>query len=143
MADYHATARSNYFKVKDKNLFLQECSFPGVEVHFVERDGELHCVLFFENGIPYEYYPEIAEDLKDGNELDQEDIDWAALFAKHLQKDSVAIFMEIGAEKMRYLVGTAIAYNSKGEVLTLGINEIHSRIEREWGRRFTATEIFN
>lgn len=55
------------------------------------------------------------------------DLNIAEELAEHLQDGSVAVLMEIGAEKLRYLVGEAIAVNSKGESVTVNIESIYDQ----------------
>lgn len=64
--------------------------------------------------------------LRDGDETDEEEeIDVFQGVAAHLQEGSVAIFIEVGAEKLRYLTGHAIAVNSKGQTAEVRLSEIY------------------
>jgi hypothetical protein len=121
MANYYASARSNYFRVKDIEAFKADCPVEiEVETH---GNGKDYCYILFEEGIEEWVYP------KDN---DPQEIDWAALFANHLEEDSVAIFMEAGACKLRYICGYAYAYNSKGEKLRITLDDIYHLVAREW-----------
>ena len=46
----------------------------------------------------------------------------------------VAILQEVGAEKLRYLVGYAVAVNHRGETLAVSIDEVYGRVRNAgWG----------
>lgn len=47
------------------------------------------------------------------------------LVSAHLVEQDVAVFMEVGFEKMRYLSGVTLAINHKGEIRTLDLNDIY------------------
>ena len=149
MANYNTFSRTNYFKVKDYDKFINWAENCGVQFEVVEnRDNKgtyallsedyegvsiitLHCFDaedFYYDEDPqesnierlkkklgvyksgeYEYYEEhIPKDL-----------------AEHLVDDEVAIFIELGKEKLRCLNGFAIAVNSKGETREVTINSIY------------------
>ena len=119
MANYYGSARSNYFKVKDEEAFKEAmAAIPDIEVDGDNNKG--FCVLVSGNsdsgGWPGFY-------------MDEDDVeheaDVPAAVAEHLQDDEVAIFMEAGAEKLRYLVGFAEAINNKGEREGISINRIY------------------
>ncbi len=54
-------------------------------------------------------------------------MDLIGILAEHLMPDYVAVIIEIGYEKMRYLVGEAYAVNSQGATAVLNLNEIFQR----------------
>lgn len=53
--------------------------------------------------------------------------------AEHLQDDSVAVLMEAGAEKLRYVAGWAAAVNAKGEVVEIGLHAIYDMAKQKFG----------
>lgn len=121
MANYYGTARTNYFAVKDGKAFEEEMAGLPVEL-ITEKteDGEtLYGFLDASSdgsGLDwYQYDEETEEDTE---------IDWPGVLARHLKDGSVAVFMEVGAEKYRYLTGVAWAVNSKGE-------QRHINLERD------------
>lgn len=132
MADYYASARSNYFRVKDKDAFVNHIQkmVPDVTVDKEETDGKDYYVLLFEEGIPTWCYDDKYNDVE---------IDWRAFFAKHLEEDSIAVLMEAGAEKLRYIAGLAFAYNAKGEELVVSLLDIYGLITSTWGTDLEAT----
>lgn len=131
MANYIASARSNYFRVKDRAAFIEELPTSEATVYFQEIEGTEHCCILFENGISYWACDEDDEELN---------IDWAGFFSKHLAEDSVVIFMEAGTEKLRYINGYALAYNAKGEQLSISIDGIYELVTKEWGRKYQVTD---
>ena len=116
MANYYASARSNYFGVKDPDKFREE--FKDVNVDIIEnQNGNLGLLSMEECGWPMVDYNEETGDYVD--------IDLFGDVAKHLKDGHVAVFMEIGAEKLRYLVGYALAINNKNEIKTVNISDIY------------------
>ena len=128
--NFEATARSNYFRVKDEAAFKAWAERIGVEVY---EDTEQQAQ---ENGRPLpagEKQFMIAR--SDGNGwpvsyLDretQEDVmvDLPAELAKHLHDDDVAILMEIGAEGLRCVTGYALAVNAAGVVKSVSLEGIY------------------
>jgi hypothetical protein len=125
MANYYGTARSNYFLVKDPEAFTNEMSkYP---VHIITKDVDGVTLYGFLDKDPdgganiWAYYPED----EDGDFGDIEDLEWEEVFKRHLADDWVAVIMECGAEKHRYLGGFAGAYNNKGETKTITLGDIY------------------
>lgn len=130
MADWYGHARSNYFRVKDLEAFKKAMEPLSDEVeiwqHGDERLGPpkddriaLGVTGSDKGGWPSEYY--------DVNKDEYVEVDVVDLVAQHLADDEVAIFMECGAEKLRYLTGRAWAVNNKGEVAVVDLEEIFLR----------------
>src|SRR5437660_492710 len=118
MANWYGHARSNYFRVKDKAEFVRWAESIG-DLEIIEDDaGRVGLLSSSENGgWPYSRYAE---------EKDQEEeIDLLGGIASHLQEGSVAVLVEIGAERSRYLTGYAHAVNSKGEVRRVSLDDIY------------------
>lgn len=129
MANYGGYARSNYFRVRDATAFLSWVeTLPGVVAR--KEDDPERFVLLVEDGDDggwpnWRYY----EDLED-----EEEIDLHAELAAHLAEGEVAILEEVGAEKLRYLVGYAVAVNHRGETLSVSIHEIYQKVRGAgWG----------
>ena len=127
MANYYSYARSNYFKVKDVGKFKEFCAeLPGVEViESSAKDGRVGFLGDCECGLP-----SFAGDWESGEERE---IDLEQEIAKHLVEGEVAIMVEAGHEKLRYVVGQAIAVNWKGEVCSVGIENIYKMAQEELG----------
>lgn len=126
MADWYGFARSNYFHVKDKEKFKEFCDKWNLEM-FEGDDGTVGMLAgdASSNG----GWPRCLWD--DDNE-DQEVADFDDFFdelATHLDKD-VAILQEVGAEKLRYLTGWAVAVNAKGKTVWVNINDIYKKAKK-------------
>jgi len=65
--------------------------------------------------------------------MDGLNTDFYTEFSRHLEKDEVAILMEVGSEKLRYLVGFAMAINHEGDILQVSIRDIYKLVKEEWG----------
>lgn len=129
MANYIPYARSNYYAVKDDDAYIAEISeIAGIDL-ITDKDGR-HGMIF-EDGIPSWVWNEELED--------DEEIDIWEIVSKHLVDGEVAIFQEIGFEKMRYLSGYAVAVNSKNESKSIGIEGIYD-LATELGDSITRCE---
>lgn len=133
MANYYATARSNYFHVKDEAAFRAWAESLCLGVENDGKDSPLFMI-----------YPDSGN--KDGwptwrdtDEGESCDVDLVAELAEHLVSDEVAILMECGAEKLRYCTGFAWAVNSKGERREVSIHEIY-KLAQELGSTITPCE---
>lgn len=124
MANYYASARTNYFAVTDLEAFKAdlESKTSSVEVVSKEEDGLTLVALLGSDddgaGFPFEYEDEDGEYVE---------LDWAEIFKAHLEDGWVAIIMESGAEKLRYIAGYAVAYNSKGETVDINLDQIYEK----------------
>jgi len=122
MANYEGTARSNYFKVKDADAFKAWCLGCSLEFfESAEHDG-LYAIASADpdgGGWPSQ------RDDSAGNEL--EEFDLVDELAGHLAGNSVAILMESGHEKLRYVTGIAIAVNAKGKSIQIALEDIYDK----------------
>lgn len=132
MANYYGQSRTNYFAVKDAELFEKELENHYVEVITKEINGvTLYGFIDTDdngNGLSWQVYNE--------DEDEHEDFDWIEFLAKHVANDHVAILMEVGSEKYRYFMGNAWAVNSKGETKTISLDNIYTLAE-ELGHHIT------
>lgn len=122
MATYFATARSNYFRVKDAEAFETLCEEMGLEMWESEEDEGRFAVSGEEHGWPS--MAELDEDDPRADEDGEWEFDVFEEISKHLVDGEVAVFMEAGNEAMRYVNGYAVAVNSKGETRSLRLNDI-------------------
>jgi hypothetical protein len=125
MANYYATARSNCFRVKDRDAFLADMeTMPNIEV--IEKDNGSFCILADDpDGAGW---PGFAYDEETGEDYE---VDISGTVAKHLADNEVAIFMEAGAEKLRYVIGHAVAVNNKGEYRIINLSDIYDIAKKE------------
>jgi hypothetical protein len=125
MANYYATARTNYFKVKDVEKFKELCEH--LDVQFIQ-DGDkvgFLCSHGDQAGFPSYYWDEETQEYVD--------IDLLSDISKHLVKGEVAVLMEAGAEKFRYITGYAQAVNSEGDVCQITLDDIYKKAQEELG----------
>jgi hypothetical protein len=130
MANWYGTARSNYFRVKDKDAFLKWADGRRLGVFKNEDSADLFAIH--------------GGDTDDGSwpgyDMEGEtEIDLVRELAEHLPKGQVAVLMEIGAEKLRYLTGVAIAVNHKGRVVEVTLSDIYRKAARSF--RIAESEI--
>lgn len=126
MANYVGYARSNDFRVRDAAVFLAWVeTLPGV---VASREGEDRFTLLVEDGDDDGGWPNCRYEGED------EEIDLHAELAGHLAEGEVAVLQEAGAEKLRYLVGYAVAVNHRGEKLAVSIDDVYEKVrEAGWG----------
>jgi hypothetical protein len=110
MASWYGSARSNYVRVKDREIFMDWAqSLPDVEV--VEQEGVFALLATSEDG----GWPSF----RSRQDREDEAIDLAAEIADHLAPGEACIFQQVGAEMLRYLSGSALAVNGAGETLQM------------------------
>jgi len=134
MADYIAQARSNYFKVKDAERFRKFCQEHGLELITEAPTKKKDPTLF---GFM------ISESIPAGRTDDKGEwieTDFIQELAKQLAPDAVAVVMEVGSEKMRYLNGYTCAVNSTGKTVELNLNQIYQQAKRRFGKLPTTAE---
>lgn len=121
MANYYGSARSNYFQVKDKEAFVAHCERLSLGVwddqKDDQKDGRVGVYGEDEGGWPSSYWDEEAND--------DVEFDVVEEIQKHLADGEVCILMEAGAEKLRYVAGTAVAFNNKGDLKEINLGQIY------------------
>lgn len=126
MANYEAYVRSNYFRVKNEAAFRQWAEGLRLDVPVDEKmpDGEQRFAIYSNDvgGWPQWREPERDEA---GDE-----VDFVAELQDHLADDDVAILLEVGHEKLRYLGGSAQVCTPQ-EIRSVNLTEEAMRIARE------------
>lgn len=130
MANYYGVGRTNYFRVKDLDAFREELdTIRGVTLHTKEEPcpetGKAWVMLMDDNPDGGGWCPYYDQDT---DEADY-DVDLEEVIANHLIDSDVAIIMETGHEKHRYLIGWAAAVNSKGESVRINLASIYEAAE--------------
>jgi len=140
MANYYATARSNYFAVKDEKAFREWAEHIGLNI--LEPDNRDKVA----DGIPrFGITPGDGDDsgwpaMRHNAETDDyDDIDVPGQLSEHLADDEVAVLMEVGNEKLRYVSGSAVAVNNLGKSVSLNLGGIY-RTARRLGKNITLAE---
>lgn len=128
MANYIATCRSNYFLVKNREAFEEFCDLWELEVL---RQNEEDGVIRFGFAVKSEYgsIPTTRYD----EDLNEDVGDFIPELASHLQTNEVAVIMETGAEKWRYVYGCALAVAHTGETVFLELDNIYALAQEEFG----------
>jgi hypothetical protein len=125
MANYYSIGRTNYFAVKNLDLFKEEIdkisnmSIP-VEVCEKTKDGKNLVGLLFPEGTYNSYYDDDTDD-----DITFDVAVWTQIIKEHLEDDWVCVIQEIGWEKLRYLTGYAIAFNNTGVIDRTDLDEIY------------------
>jgi hypothetical protein len=125
MANYIGFCRSSYFKVKDLDAFTAFCAKLDLEViskRGIDEEMMYGFISNREDGAPDGYY-------EDG---DYVDVDFPKELSKHLADGWVAVYQEIGYEKMRYFTGYSVAVNSHEKEERINIDEIYQIAEELW-----------
>jgi len=134
MADYLASMRSNYFKVKDGGKFRAFCGKYGLEVIEEKSEDNANITLFgflCDGPIPTGYT---------NAKGDYVEADFTRALSRHLVEGEVAVLMEVGQEKMRYLIGFACAVNWRGKLISVSLNEIYAKARKLFGVEPTLAE---
>ena len=120
MANFYGTARTNYFEVKDLEAFEEAMGrLPDLEI--IHNDGLVGLMV---NDGDSGCFPSFTYD-EDNAEFDEQEIDIAEYVAEHLADGAVAIFIQAGAEKLRYVSGYAEAINNKFQRKALSLDNIY------------------
>jgi hypothetical protein len=69
-----------------------------------------------------------------------EEIDLAMEIAPHLASGEIFVYVECGAQNLRYLTGWATAVNAAGETLHVSIDDIYALAEERWNRAPTLVQ---
>jgi len=132
MANYYGQTRSNYFRVRSASAFRRFCRSYGLTVFNNTERGKQRCFGFLAD----EPIPTGRSNAK-GDWIES---DFLAELAKHLVRGEVAVVMEVGSEKMRYLIGYAGAVNWQGKRIEVSLTEIYRRAKQTFGIEPTVAE---
>ena len=123
MSNYQAVARTNAFQVKNEEEFLKEmASIKGLNVkkHEITNDGIQRYSLnpnYQSNGNWGMLY------FEDDDEFDIMDI-----ISDLLPDNEVCVFLEIGNDKLKYLVGEATAVNNQNARVDISLTDIYTKL---------------
>jgi hypothetical protein len=123
MADWYGNSRSNYFKVKDEVEFREWADCLSLTVW--EKDGGFAIAAICGMG----GWPLSRLDDND----DSGGVNIPEELSKHLAEDEVAILMEVGAEKLRYVTGIAIAISWTGGIVQINLDDIYALAQEKFG----------
>lgn len=113
-------ARSNYVLVKDIDALKADLP-EDLDIEVTTGSGEQAdmVALLCENGLWPSYYDE--------DEDEDQPFDIVGVFAQHLAEGQVAVFHEVGHDKMRFMIGNAIAVTHTGERVEVSIDDIYAK----------------
>ena len=135
MANYTATARSNYFAVKDATAFEAWCKKRNLETWLGTDGNAARYAITPDDMSDTVGWPEDCDD--DGDQIE----DLCEALAGHLADGEVAVLYEIGHEKLRYLIGTATAVHASGKRIDINLSEIYTRALDAFGEDAVITEV--
>lgn len=127
MANYYGNARSNYFHVKDEAAFMTDMEdLSGIDIVKDRDDPSLFCILGNDaDGCNWN----VLSNTDDSDDYESVDLPWRIM--KHLPDNEVAVFIEAGSEKLRYIFGAAVAVNNKGETVAISLSDIYTQAKEE------------
>jgi len=130
MANYYATARTNYFEVKDPDKFKAfVAKMPDlvlIEKTVCDAKRKRTLYGFYVENPDGGGFPTVWATRKG----QWQDVALCNATARHLKDGEIAIFVEAGHEKSRYVTGYAIAINSKGKSVELCIDNIYNMLDK-------------
>ena len=112
MANFEEKVTSNFFKVKDSKLFINEIEEKQIECFFEQKhdDNERFAVVSYDGLIT-----------TDENDEDFEYDDFIKLIQNHICDDEIVVVKSIGNEKLRYLTAdVSIVSKEKVEYIDFG-----------------------
>ena len=130
MANYYASCRSSYFKVRHTEKFLAWAKpIPGIDarVESTGRNAGLALLLIYDGGNGGRPYSRLNPETDE-----YEDFDLAAELAPHPAKGWCAILMEAGAEKLCYIIAQAIVVDWRGKVKIINARAEALMVAKRW-----------
>lgn len=112
MANFEEKVTSNFFKVKDSKLFINEIEEKQIECFFERKynDNERFAIASYDGLMTVDKYGE-----------DFEYDDFIKLIQNHIYDDEIVVIKSIGNEKLRYLTADAtIVSKEKVEYIEFG-----------------------
>lgn len=123
--EYIATATSNYFRVKDREAFLEFVHRYHLQLEIDNRlvDGVTEPIfsIYLKNDAGW---PTMLWNEHDNMYID---VDIYKDLAPHLADEEVAVLFEAGSEGIMYVAGSAVAINNKGERIEINLQDIYKR----------------
>ena len=112
MANFEEKVTSNFFKVKDSKLFINEIEEKQIECFFERKynDNERFAIVSYDGLVAVDAYGE-----------DFEYDDFIKLIQNHIYDDEIVVIKSIGNEALRYLTADAtIVLKEKVEYIEFG-----------------------
>lgn len=133
MANYYGSSRTNYFRVDPAKADAFDAWCKEYKIQRVARDGRVALFPgdYTDDDTFPSYDPDLEEKEGDGN------FNFAEALSAFLAPGSVAVIREVGAEKLRYLHGHAVAVDHTGKLAYVNLDDIYGIAATE----FPAAEI--
>ncbi|MCG3148189.1 MAG: hypothetical protein PCFJNLEI_01632 [Verrucomicrobiae bacterium] len=131
MADYIAQSRSNYFRVRNARSYRRFAARYNLTVIHTEQHGKHRYGFLSEESIPTGRADAKGEWIE---------TDFLQELSRQLTRGDVAVVMEIGSEKQRYLIGYAAAIDARGRRIQVALSDIYRRCEETFGVTPTLVE---
>lgn len=131
MANDTARARSNYFHVKDLDAFREalHAATENIDIQ-PQGDADPTYITLLSSDTDTGGWPSFEYDERTD---EYEPIDLPAIIAPHLVDDEVVVLMEVGWQKLRYLFGRAVAFDSTGEIQAVDVDDIYELAKTRFG----------
>lgn len=134
MANYYASFRSNYFKVRDVAAFKAWIGrFASLEVFEDEDNKGLYGFGSMDEGIP-------SGVTGPAPEYDWIEVDFINELYPHLAEGEVAIIQECGSEKLRYLIGFSGVVDWLGNYKEFNIDAAYRWANKKYGKEISRCE---
>lgn len=124
MANWYGASRSNYFTVKDETAF-KDWVAGTPDLMLLEDQGKFGIAV--ESG---EGWPSMRSDAWSGEDVE---VDIVSELSAHLAEGQVAVLVESGAEKLRYVTGNAVAVAWDGRWTQVNLSDIYAKAKAEFG----------
>ena len=131
MANYYGVFRSNRFRVRDRDRFHAWAeTIPDLAV--IDEDGRVLLV-------PSEWSGGYGlPGLRETGDGEHEAIEFVDELAPHVAPGAVAVLVEAGSEKLRYLTGIALAIRGGDDpagwaIERVALDDVYERAAAAWG----------
>jgi hypothetical protein len=125
MANWHGTARSNHFRVKDEAAFMAWATALNLQT-WTRPTTDTFAIAPFAYNDSEGGWPTTLPGTDEPANL-------ILGLADHLKEGEVAILMEVGAEKQSYISGNATAVNCRGDVVAVELDDIYGLVADKMG----------
>ena len=135
MANWIGSARTNYFRVKDVDAFKAWAKAASLVVF--EKDGRFG--VYSED--EYGGWPDIVFD--DDTTDAHRDFYITHELAPHVADGEIVVCLEAGAEKLRYITGSAIAFKvmaGGADRISITLDDIYALAAGKWGQEPSKAE---
>ena len=142
MSNYMPHCRSNHFRVTNPAAFLIWAENLDLTVNVqhqaLDDENPVELAMIHPNERTTEgHWP---SDYYEDDEGVEHDRDWMLELSTHLADNEVAVLMEAGHEKLRYVCGYAVAIRNNGDMIVVSLNDIYEKAKAEWPEANTITD---